>query len=610
MNLAKSKKEKFDALLSSLPARSGVYRMIDKDANVLYVGKSRNLKARVASYFRPTGLATKTMRLVARTHDIQVTVTNSETEALLLEQTFIKTSRPPFNVLLRDDKSYPYIRFSNHDFPKIELHRGSKDVGGELFGPYPSAAAVRKSISILQRLFQLRPCKDSYFKNRSRPCLQHQIERCSAPCVGLIEPDKYQEDLRLASLFLKGKSQAILSELKTSMNTASSDLDFETAARIRDQIQNLRKVQEEQSVHTSTGDVDAFGVASNENNVCVHGMFIRDGRLLGHRNWFHNNELETNDSELIAQFLGQYYFGGVEREIPRTVLTLVDIDDRDTLATALSEKAGRLVEVTTQVRSTRARWQSMVQENAELSLASHVRSQENNLDRMLELQRSLNLEEVPSRLECFDISHSSGEATMASCVVFEADGPLKSDYRRYRIQDVESGDDYASLSQAVERRYQRIQAGEGKLPDVLIIDGGRGQINKVQAALSDLMVEGVRVLGISKGPGRRPGLETIWDCESGALDIEPTSGAMHLLQHIRDEAHRFAVEGHRARRQKTRRRSELDDVPGIGAKRKRSLLTHFGSVTAMKSASIDEMAKVPGISKRLASQLHGALHSG
>lgn len=610
MNLAKSKKERFDALLSSLPARSGVYRMIDKDANVLYVGKSRNLKARVASYFRPTGLATKTMRLVARTHDIQVTVTNSETEALLLEQTFIKTNRPPFNVLLRDDKSYPYIRFSNHDFPKIELHRGSKDVGGELFGPYPSAAAVRKSISILQRLFQLRPCKDSYFKNRSRPCLQHQIERCSAPCVGLIEPDKYQEDLRLASLFLKGKSQAILSELKTSMNTASSDLDFETAARIRDQIQNLRKVQEEQSVHTSTGDVDAFGVASNESNVCVHGMFIRDGRLLGHRNWFHNNELETTDSELIAQFLGQYYFGGVEREIPRTVLTIVDIDDRDTLANALSEKAGRVVEVTTQVRSTRARWQSMVQENAELSLASHVRAQENNLDRMLELQRSLNLEEVPSRLECFDISHSSGEATMASCVVFEADGPLKSDYRRYRIQGVEFGDDYASLSQAVERRYQRIQAGEGKLPDVLIIDGGRGQINKVRATLSDLMVEGVRVLGISKGPGRRPGLETIWDCESGVLDIEPTSGAMHLLQHIRDEAHRFAVEGHRARRQKNRRRSELDDVPGIGAKRKRSLLTHFGSVTAMKSASIDEMAKVPGISRRLASQLHGALHSG
>ena len=610
MNIADARKEKFDALLSSLPTRSGVYRMIDKEGNVLYVGKSKNLKARVASYFRPTGLATKTMRLVGRTQDIQVTVTNSETEALLLEQTFIKTDRPPFNVLLRDDKSYPYIRFSNHEFPKIELHRGSKEVGGVLFGPYPSAAAVRQSISILQRLFQLRPCKDSYFKNRSRPCLQHQIERCSAPCVGLIEPEKYEEDLRLASLFLKGKSQAILSELKTSMNAASSDLDYEAAARIRDQIQNLRKVQEEQSVHTSTGDVDAFGVASNESNVCVHGMFIRDGRLLGHRNWFHKNELGTNESELIAQFLGQYYFGGVEREIPRTVLTLVHIEDRDILAAALSEKAGRLVEVTTQVRSTRARWQSMVQENAELSLESHVRSQANNLDRMLDLQRSLNLEEVPSRLECFDISHSSGEATMASCVVFGTDGPLKSDYRRYRIQDIESGDDYASLGQAVERRYQRIQAGEGKLPDVLIIDGGRGQINKVRASLSDLMVEGVRVIGISKGPGRRPGLETIWDCETGAIDIEPTSGAMHLLQHIRDEAHRFAVEGHRARRQKARRQSELDDVPGIGAKRKRSLLTHFGSVTAMKSASIDEMAKVPGISRKLATQLHGALHSG
>lgn len=610
MSEANAKRKKFDALLSSLPTRSGVYRMIDKEGIVLYVGKSRNLRARVSSYFRPTGLATKTMRLVARTHDIQVTITNSETEALLLEQTFIKTSHPPFNVLLRDDKSYPYIRFSDHEFPKIELHRGSKDIGGMLFGPYPSAAAVRKSISILQRLFQLRPCKDSYFKNRSRPCLQHQIDRCSAPCVGLIDTNKYREDLRLAALFLNGKSQSILSELKSNMDTASSELDFESAARIRDQLQNLRKVQEEQSVHTSTGDVDAFGIASNESNVCVHGMFIRDGRLLGHRNWFHKNELGANDSELIAQFLGQYYFGGVEREIPRTVLTLADLNDRDTLATALSEKAGRLVEVTAQVRSTRARWQSMVQENAELSLASHARAQENNLDRMMDLQRSLNLEEIPSRLECFDISHSSGEATMASCVVFEADGPLKSDYRRYRIQDIESGDDYASLSQAVERRYKRIQEGEGKLPDVLIIDGGRGQINKVQATLSDLMVEDVRILGISKGPGRRPGLETIWDCETGALDIDPTSGAMHLLQHIRDEAHRFAVAGHRARRQKTRRRSELDDVPGIGAKRKRSLLTHFGSVTAMKSASIDEMTKVPGISRRLAAQLHGVLHSG
>lgn len=610
MTVANTRKRKFDSLLGSLPTRSGVYRMIDKDGNVLYVGKSRNLKARVSSYFRPTGLATKTMRLVARTQDIQITVTNSETEALLLEQTFIKTHHPPFNVFLRDDKSYPFIRFSNHEFPKIELHRGSKNVGGMLFGPYPSAAAVRKSISILQRLFQLRPCKDSYFKNRSRPCLQHQIERCSAPCVGLIEPEKYREDLRLAALFLNGKSQSILAELKSNMEAASTDLDYETAARIRDQLQNLRKVQEEQSVHTSTGDVDAFGIASNENNVCVHGMFIRDGRLLGHRNWFHKNELGANESELIAQFLGQYYFGGVEREIPRTVLTLVDLNDQETLATALSEKAGRTVEVTAQVRSTRARWQSMVQENAELSLASHVQAQENNLDRMMDLQRSLNLEEVPSRLECFDISHSSGEATMASCVVFEADGPLKSDYRRYRIQDVESGDDYASLGQAVERRYKRIQEGEAKLPDVLIIDGGRGQINKVQATLSDLMVEGVRVLGISKGPRRKPGLETIWDFESGALDIEPSSGTMHLLQHIRDEAHRFAVEGHRARRQKTRRRSELDDVPGIGAKRKRSLLTHFGSVTAMKSASIDEMTKVPGISRRLASQLHGVLHSG
>lgn len=611
MAVATTRSNKFETLLESLPTRSGVYRMIDKTGNVLYVGKSRNLKARVASYFRPTGLATKVMRLVGRTQDIQVTITNSETEALLLEQTFIKTHHPPFNVLLRDDKSYPFIRFTDHIYPKIELHRGSKNVGGVLFGPYPSAAAVRNSISILQRLFHLRPCNDSYFKNRSRPCLQYQIKRCSAPCVDLIEPKKYQEDLRLASLFLNGKSQAILSELKECMNTAASNLNFESAARIRDQIQDLRRVQEEQSVHTSTGNVDTFGIASNESKVCIHGMFIRDGRLLGHRTWYHKNELGAEASTLLAQFLGQYYFGGVEREIPRTVLTLVEVDEQATMAEALSQKAGRLVEFTSHVRSTRARWQALVQENAELSLASHIRAEENNLDRMMDLQRCLDLEEIPRRLECFDISHSSGEATMASCVVFETNGPLKSDYRRYRIQNVESGDDYAALGQAVERRYRRIQAGEGKLPDVLVIDGGRGQINRVQSTLSNLMVEGVRILGISKGPGRRSGLETIWDCErQSVLDIDPTSGAMHLLQHLRDEAHRFAVEGHRARRQKTRRHSLLDDIPGIGAKRKRNLLAHFGSVTAIRSASVDEMAKVPGVSRNLALQLHGTLHRG
>ena len=410
MPAAKSKNNRFDALLKSLPERSGVYRMIDRNDNVLYVGKSRNLKARVSSYFRPTGLATKTMRLVSRTRDIQVTLTSSETEALLLEQSFIKNYRPPFNVLLRDDKSYPYIHFTDHQFPKIELHRGSTRGGGMFFGPFPSASAVRKSISILQRLFRLRPCKDTYFKNRSRPCLQYQIKRCSAPCVAHIDEKSYRDDIRLAEMFLNGKSKTVLAELKSNMEAASASLQFEEAARLRDQIHTLRQVQEDQYVHTASGNVDAFGIASNENTVCVQGMFIRDGRLLGDRTWFHTNELGLEKPDLLTEFLGQYYFGDVARDLPRTVVTLIEIEHREALASALSEQAGRVVEVTAHVRSSRARWQSMVQENAELSLAAYLRQQDNILERMISLQQALNLDETPERLECFDISHVSGEA--------------------------------------------------------------------------------------------------------------------------------------------------------------------------------------------------------
>ncbi len=609
MSVESQRRERLQARLDSLPSRSGVYRMVDKSGLVIYVGKSRNLKTRVKSYFRPTGLATKTMRMVARTSDIQVTVTNSETEALLLEQTFIKTYKPTFNVLLRDDKSYPYILFTDHEFPRILLHRGSKNVRGRLFGPYPSAAAVRKSISLLQQLFRLRPCKDSFFKNRSRPCLEYQIKRCSAPCVGLVDTEEYGQDLRLAHLFLEGKSKSVLSELKEDMDRAAEKLEFEEASRLRDQIHHLRQVQEDQYVDTAHGDVDAFGVALNEHRTCVEGMFIRDGRLLGHRTWYPKNELGLEGPQLLSEFLAQYYLGGSNREVPRTVLTLVDLPDQKVLESALREKAGKSVEVTAQVRASRARWLSLVQENAELSLLSDVRKHENDVERMKALQQMLGLEEPPSRIECMDVSHSSGEETIASCVVFGESGPLKSDYRRYKIDGVVAGDDYAALGQAIERRYKRIQAGEGAVPSVLIIDGGRGQINKVRESLLRLNVENPRIIGISKGPGRKPGLETIWDVDSGELDVDSTSPGMHLIQHIRDEAHRFAIEGHRARRQRSRRKSQLDDVAGIGAKRKRQLLTHFGSITSIQAASTEELCKVPGISRKLADQIYGALHA-
>ena len=605
---SRKKQEQFEPFLNSLPQRPGVYRMLDKDGAVLYVGKSRNLKARVTSYFRSSGLRTKTMRLIAKTEEIQTTVTTSETEALLLEQTFIKIDKPRFNVVLRDDKSYPFIHLTNHEFPRIKMHRGARRGGGDFFGPYPSAGSVRHSISILQNVFKLRPCTDSYFKNRSRPCLQHQIKRCSAPCVGLIAPQEYEEDIRLATLFLNGKSQAVLNEFKTKMEEAAQKLEFEEAARCRDQIDHLRKVQESQYVHASSGDVDAFAIASESKYICVQGLFIRDGRLLGHRSWFPKNELEADDANLLSSFVAQYYFGTVIRDLPRTVVTSVSLEDGDVVAAALSELAQRNVEVTSQVRSTRARWLAMVNENAQLALQTHIQDKANVLDRFIDLQRHLGLSEVPSRIECFDISHSSGEATVASCVVFDPTGPCKSDYRRFNIKAVQDGDDYAALAQAVERRFQRVVREEAMLPDIVVVDGGRGQINRVAEVLAGLELDDAILLGISKGEGRKAEFDSVWRHGQGKVDMDAHSGAMHLIQSIRDEAHRFAIAGHRAKRKKTRHQSELDAIAGIGPKRKKDLLTHFGSIHTIKAASKEAIAEVPGINRKLAEEIYGAFH--
>ncbi|MYD46148.1 MAG: excinuclease ABC subunit UvrC [Gammaproteobacteria bacterium] len=595
--------------LSSLPARCGVYRFLDEQSSVLYVGKANNIKSRVLSYFRPTGLATKTMRLVERTKDIQFTVTESETEALLLEQSFIKREKPPFNVLLRDDKSYPYIHITEHEYPQIKRHRGRTHDRGTFFGPYPSTVAVRNSLSILQRVFQLRPCEDSMFKNRSRPCLQYQIKRCSGPCVGLIDPARYNQELRLAKLFLEGKSQSLLDELKSRMRELADLKQYEEAARLRDQIQDLRQVQEEQHVHKSSGDVDAFAIATAENYVCIQGMFIRNGILMGHRNWYPKNELQAHSASVLSSFVSQYYFGTVERNIPRTVLTMQSLEDNDVLAEALSKKAGHIVEVTSQVRASRAKWQEMVKENTNLALAAYVRTRQSESERLFDLQQLLELDKLPQRLECFDVSHTHGEETMAACVVFDLNGPVTSDYRRYKIKDIEPGDDYAALYQAVERRFKRIQNEEGPVPDILIIDGGRGQINKVEELLLSYTDKEVVLLGISKGEGRKPELDTVWRAGEGAVSLDPASGSMHLLQHLRDEAHRFAISGHRAARRRVRKQSELDEIEGIGPKRKRQLLTHFGSTATIRTASVAEIAKVPGISRKLAAEIHEVFHA-
>lgn len=600
--------KQFDSeeLLLSLPNASGVYRMLDEAGRVLYVGKARNLKSRVTSYFRSKGLATKTMALMNKTFDIQVTVVASETEALLLEQSFIKSERPPYNVILRDDKSYPYIRFSVHEYPRISLHRGARNDGAVYFGPYPSAKAVRDSISILQRIFRIRPCEDTFFKNRSRPCLQYQIKRCSGPCVRAVTPELYADDLKLASLFLKGKNTDLLNQFKQRMNHASESLEFEKAAVLRDQIHHLVKVQEAQNVYRSSGTVDVFGIATNSSDVCIQGMFIREGRLLGHRTWYAKNELGRAEGVVLSEFVTQYYVGS-ERDLPREVLTSVEMADAQLLQQMLEERSGRKVEIATQTRTHRAQWIRMVQENASVSLTAYASKRASVFQRFIDLQDRLDLEDVPQRLECFDISHSSGEETVASCVVFDTAGPRKSDYRRFNIRDVEKGDDYAALAQAVRRHYERLRKEESNLPDLLIIDGGKGQVARVKAELRELQLD-MPILGISKGPGRRAGLETIWLDDKSIADIPPSSGAMFLLQSVRDEAHRFAITGHRTRRQKQRRRSELDHIDGIGPRRKRELLTHFGTVTAVKGAPIEELAKVPGISQKMARTIYEVFH--
>ena len=602
--------ERFDPepVLASLTRKPGVYRMIDADGDVLYVGKARNLRARVTSYFRASGLTAKTMALVARIHAIDVTVTRSETEALLLEQSLVKVERPPYNVVLRDDKSYPYIHLTEHDFPRLAFHRGARDKAGRYFGPFPSAYAVRDSLNLLQRLFRIRSCEDSFFRNRSRPCLQHQIRRCTAPCVGLIKPEQYAEDVRLAVMFLEGSSAAVLREFGRKMEAAAEDLQFERAARYRDQISHLQRVQESQYVHGAGGDVDTFGVATAAGHACVQGLFVRDGRMLGQRAWFPKNELDAPAPELLSAFLSQYYFGSVKRELPRRVVAAVPAAERALLAEALGEQAGRRVKVSAGAKGRSARWREMATENAELALASYAASRRNVFARFVDLQEALGLEDVPQRIECFDVSHTGGDETVASCVVFDMNGPLKSDYRRFNVEGVAAGDDFAAMEQTLRRRYRRLKQGEAPFPDVLVVDGGEGQLARATQVLAALQVEGACVVGIAKGPSRKPGLERVLIAGQGEVALPPAGGAMHLLQQVRDEAHRFAITGHRGRRGKRPRRSELDGIPGVGPKRKRELLAHFGSVASIKGASAEEIAKAPGVSRTLAEAVYGALH--
>ena len=598
-----------ESFLQSLSRRPGVYQMYDAEGMLLYVGKAKNLRNRVSSYFRASGLAAKTMAMVAKIRDIQVTVTDTETDALLLEHNLIKKHRPAYNILLRDDKSYPYIYLSADEYPRLALHRGSKRKKGRYFGPYPSAGAVRESLHFLQKVFQVRQCEDSYYRNRSRPCLQHQIGRCTAPCVGLISEEDYAEQVEDTVLFLKGSSQQLMKELADRMEAASADLAFEKAAVLRDQLQQLQQVQARQGIEGVAGDLDIVSAVVEAGKACVQVLFVRAGRVLGSKTYFPPLRLDEAEAEVLNAFIPQYYLAGT-REIPRELILSHDPEDRNSLQAVLTERAERKVEIKNRVRDARARWLQLASQTAQQNLHSQLSARQTSVERFQVLQDSLNLPELPERLECFDISHSSGEATVASCVVFDHGGPRKSDYRKFNIEDITPGDDYAAMQQALERRYKRLKAGEGALPDVLLIDGGKGQVAQALSVLEDLQINGVEVIGVAKGTTRKAGFETLILGDSGKeIQLNGDNAGLHLVQHIRDEAHRFAITGHRARRDKKRKGSVLEQIPGVGAKRRRDLLRHFGGIQGIQRASIDELMKVSGINEKIARDIYEQLHS-
>lgn len=598
------------AFLASCSGRPGVYRMFDAEAKLLYVGKAKNLKKRLSSYFRKTGQAPKTAALVARIAQVETTITGNETEALLLEQTLIKQWRPPYNILLRDDKSYPYVFLSSGDFPRLSIHRGAKKQAGRYFGPYPSAGAIRESLSLLQKAFFVRQCEDSYYRNRTRPCLQYQIKRCKAPCVNLVEPDEYAEDVRHSIMFLEGRSNALADELSKTMEEAAMALNFERAAEIRDQIGLLRRVQDQQSMEGGTGNVDIVSAVVSPGGACVHLISVRSGRVLGSKNFFPQVAIEESVAEVLQAFLEQYYLGSMERDLPSELIVNTVHEDFDTLISAVKELRSVELTISHRVRGTRSRWQQLALTNAEQAMSARLANRQHLAARFQALAEALDLDELPTRLECFDISHSSGEATVASCVVFGPEGPLKSDYRRYNIEGVTGGDDYAAMHQALSRRFKKAAEGEGKLPDILLVDGGKGQMKMAREVLEELAVPELILLGVAKGVTRKPGLETLYLNDAAhEFTLPGDSPALHLIQQVRDEAHRFAITGHRARRGKARTTSTLEGVAGVGPKRRRELLKHFGGLQELCRASVDEIAKAPGISKKLAELIYASLHS-
>ncbi len=596
-----------DGFLKNLTTRPGIYKMLDDQSEIIYIGKAKNLKNRVSSYFKTQSASIKQQVMVAKVAAIDVTVTHTEGEALLLECQQIKAHKPRYNICLRDDKTFPYVFLSTlHDFPQITYHRGAKNKKGRYFGPYPSSGAVKESLKLLQRLFPVRQCEDGVYNNRTRPCLQYQIERCTAPCVGLIDKPSYALDVESTVMFLEGKGSLLIDQLISKMENASGALEFEQAASFRDQIVKLRSVLEKHFVSGEKGDVDIIACASKGNVACIQVFFIRNGQQLGNKAFFPSIATEYDPAAIIEAFIPQYY---LDKPVPHEVIVSHELGEVTLLLEVLASQAKHAVSISANIRGERLKWLQMALTNAENSLQSKLADKQGIYARFLSLQEELGCLDLPKRLECFDISHTQGDQTVASCVVFDREGPVKSAYRRFNITGITGGDDYAAINQAVLRRFKRLKAGEHESPDIVFIDGGKGQVHEAQKALAELDINNVMIVGVSKGPDRKAGMEKlILVDQEQPIEVTPSASGLLLIQHIRDEAHRFAITGHRARRGKASKQSVLESISGLGAKRRQLLLKQFGGLQGITSAGVDALCSVDGISRQLAVRIYELFH--
>jgi excinuclease ABC subunit C len=609
--------EAFDlkAFLRNLTERPGVYRMLNAEGTIIYVGKAKNLKRRVNSYFNKPHQDVKTRSMVSQVARIEVTVTDTESEALILENTLIKRHKPKYNILFRDDKSYPYIYVSTGKlFPSLSYHRGAKRRPGRYFGPFPNAAAVHQTLDALQKIFPVRQCAESVFNHRSRPCLQYQIKRCSGPCVaGLVSKEEYDRDVRHTLMFLEGKSFEVIEELAKQMEAHSEALEFEKAAEIRDKISALRAIQSQHLINQpGQKDMDVIGVDWQAEQVAVSLMMYRGGNLWGSQNYFPKarhlatETQEEKTAEVLEAFIAQHY---ASHPVPAQILLPIKLDNQALLESWLSEQAERKVALKRPVQQTAKGLMSLAQTNARTGLKQHLNQKASQLDRLKALQEVLMLERLPKRMECFDISHTMGELTVASCVVFTEGVPDTQKYRKFNIEGIQPGDDYAAMHQALTRRYQRLKKEPENLPDLIVVDGGKGQLNQAIEVLKTLELEHLPLVSVAKGEGRKAGLEILYTpYNMEGIDLSAEDRALHLINHIRDEAHRFAITGHRQRRQKAQTQSTLETIEGIGPKTRQRLLMHFGGLAEVKNAAVSELKKVPGISQEKAQRIYDTFH--